>query len=180
MRRVLSTESGARRSRGVVIARRSSARTAFLSSRSADRCAREILDTVPLVMRVVRTEMRRRSGEVISVPQFRALAFVHRHPGVSLAGVAEHLGVTPPTASTIVDRLVRARLLVRTADPRERRRVALALTPSGARMFARLRGYARQRVQTRLAGMPASDLRRITYALSLLGDRFREEPAHDA
>jgi DNA-binding MarR family transcriptional regulator len=150
------------------------------SSRAAERCAREILDTVPLLMRVVRAEMRRRSGRLISVPQFRALAYVHRHPGVSLAGVAEHLGVTPPTASTIVDRLVRAGLLVRAADPRERRRVALALTPSGARLFARLRGLARQRVQARLAGMPAADLQRIARALAVLGDRFREDAASDA
>src|SRR5213593_56534 len=96
------------------------------SSSVADRCAREILETVPLVMRVVRGEMRRQGAHLVSVPQFRALAFVERHPGASLAGVAEHLGVTAPTASTIVDRLVRRRLVGRVPDPAERRRVVLS------------------------------------------------------
>jgi DNA-binding MarR family transcriptional regulator len=162
---------------GLMAPRRSHARSG--ASNAAERCAREILDTVPLMMRVVRAEMRRHSGKSISVPQFRTLAYVHRRPGVSLAGVAEHLGVTPPTASTIIDRLVRAGLLARAADRRERRRVTLALTPSGARLFARLRGFARQRVRARLAGMPVDDLRRIADALAVLGDQFREAAASD-
>src|SRR5207247_5743954 len=87
------------------------------SSGAADRCAREILETVPLVMRVVRSEMRRQGALVVSVPQFRALAFVERHPGVSLAGVAEHRGVTAPTAAAIVERRVRRRMVGRVAHP---------------------------------------------------------------
>src|SRR5256712_1198506 len=126
-------------------------------STAADRCAREILETVPLVMRVVRAEVRRQGAQVVSVPQFRALAFVERHPGASLAGVAEHLGVTAPTASTIVDRLVRRRLVGRVPDPAERRRVALTLTPAGGRLFARLRSKARRQVAMRLAGASAAD-----------------------
>src|SRR5881409_3039307 len=87
-----------------------------------------------MAMRVVRSEMRHQGALVVSVPQFRALAFVERHPGVSLAGVAEHLGVTAPTASTIVERLVRRRLVGRVPDPEERRRVVLSLTPAGGRL----------------------------------------------
>lgn len=148
-------------------------------SSAADRCAREILDTVPLVMRVVRAEMRRQGAHVVSVPQFRALAFVERQPGASLVAVAEHLGVTAPTASTIVDRLVRRSLLGRTPDPRERRRVVLTLTPAGARLFARLRGKARRQVAIRLAGAPAADLRRIADALTVLDRLFRAEVRAD-
>ena len=144
-------------------------------STTADRCAREILETVPLVMRVVRAEMRRQGAQVVSVPQFRALAFVERHPGASLAGVAEHLGVTAPTASTIVDRLVRRRLVGRVPDPAERRRVALTLTPAGGRLFARLRSKARRQVAMRLAGASAADLRKVAGALAVLDRLFREE-----
>ncbi len=149
------------------------ARSAFPIA--ADRCAREILDTVPLVMRVVRSEMRRQGARVVSVPQFRTLAFVWRHPGASLISVAGHLGVTAPTASMIVDRLVRDSLLARAADPLERRRVVLTLTPAGARLVSRLRGQARRQVATRLARAPAADLRRIADGLAILSRLFRED-----
>jgi len=147
----------------------------FTLPAAADRCAREILDTVPLVMRVVRSEMRRQGARVVSVPQFRTLAFVWRHPGTSLAGVAGHLGVTAPTASAIVDRLVRRGLLARAADARERRRVVLTLTPAGTRLLSRLRRQARRQVAARLAGAPSADLRRITEGLAVLGRLFRPD-----
>src|SRR4030095_202159 len=74
---------------------------------TADRCARDVMEIVPVVMRVIRAEMRLRGGRCASVPQLRALGLVHRHPGASLTEVAVHLGVTPATASVLVDRLVR-------------------------------------------------------------------------
>src|SRR5439155_993746 len=86
--------------------------------------------TLSPALHVVLSEMRRQGGLVVSVPQFQALAFVERHPRVSLVGVAEDLGATAPTASTIVDRLVRRGLVVRVPDPDEGRRVVLSLTPA--------------------------------------------------
>ncbi|HSB81119.1 MAG TPA: MarR family transcriptional regulator, partial [Candidatus Methylomirabilis sp.] len=90
-------------------------------------CARTVMETVPLVMRFIRGEMRRQSAPLLSVPQFRALAFLHQRPGACLFAVADHLGVSRPTASTIIDRLVRRGLVARSVDPHERRRVILRL-----------------------------------------------------
>src|SRR5215510_2417726 len=102
-------------------------------------CAGEIMETVPAVMRFLRTEMRHHGTPFLSVPQFRVLVFLYRHPGASLSSVAEHLGVTCPTASVLVDRLVRRGLVDRTTYPQERRRVALTLTATGARHLQQAR-----------------------------------------
>lgn len=37
-------------------------------------CAAELLDTVPLLMRAIRTNVRSHSGPELSLPQFRTLA----------------------------------------------------------------------------------------------------------
>jgi DNA-binding MarR family transcriptional regulator len=132
------------------------------------------MDAVPLVMRFVRGEMRRRGALFVSVPQFRVLNFVNRHPKTSLTDVAAHLGVTPATASVLVDRLVRRELIGRAADPRERRRVVLTLTRLGSRRFAAARSVTRRRVARNLAGMSAAELRTISAASGLLARVFRE------
>ena len=99
---------------------------------TADQCARDVMEVVPVVMRVIRAEMRLRGGRFASVPQLRALGLAHRRPGASLTDVAVHLGVTPATASVLVDRLVRRGLLHRDSHPHERRRISLSLTRAGS------------------------------------------------
>src|SRR5262245_18273975 len=113
---------------------------------TARRCARGVMESVPVVMRVIRAEMRSRGGRFASVPQLRALGLVHRRPGASLTDVATHLGVTPATASVLVDRLVRRGLLHRDAHPRERRRISLSLTRDGTRHLRAARAETRRRL----------------------------------
>jgi MarR family len=79
-----------------------------------DGCGREVMETVPSVMRFICMEMRSRRAPMFSVPQFRVLTFLNCRPGAPLSSVAAHLGVTRSTASAMVDRLVR-RVLVRVA-----------------------------------------------------------------
>jgi DNA-binding MarR family transcriptional regulator len=76
-------------------------------------CAREILDVKPVVMRFIRAEMRRHRAPGLSVPQFRTLVFIERSEGSSLGTVAEHLGLTPPSACKLVDGLRERRLIFR-------------------------------------------------------------------
>ena len=139
-----------------------------------DLCAREVMETVPLVMRFIRTEMRSRRAPSLSVPQFRVLTFLSHRPGAPLSSVAEHLGVARSTASAMVDRLVRRELVSRTTHPEERRSVVLTLTPAGAQHLQHARGAASARMAKVLAGLPAADLIQVTQGLTLLGSVFKE------
>src|SRR5690349_17862335 len=98
---------------------------------SAEEAASILADTVPLVMRSIRADMRRHSGDDLTVPQFRTLMFVRRHSGASLSEVAEHIGLTLPSISKMIDRLEARDLLARLAAPNDRRRICLELTPLG-------------------------------------------------
>jgi DNA-binding MarR family transcriptional regulator len=140
---------------------------------TAETCARTVMETVPMVMRSIRREMRRHGTSVLSVPQLRALAFLHRNPGACLFNVADHLGVTRPTASVIIDRLVRRGLLLRAEDPRERRKIAITLTPRGRRLLEQARSATRSWMAGVLAPLPPATLRWIEAGASLLGQAFK-------
>src|SRR5258708_38822922 len=79
---------------------------------SDDACARDLLDTVPLVMRIIREQMRRhRSG--LTVVQFRALCFVSMTADSSLSAVADFIGLSLPALSRLVDGPVEKRPMKR-------------------------------------------------------------------
>ena len=110
---------------------------------ATEACAAEILDVVPAVMRFIRTEMRSHRAPGLSIPQFRTLMYVRRNRQVSLTGVAEHLGLTPASTSTLVDGLSRRGLLLRVASESDRRRVCLSLTASGQTAMESIRRETR-------------------------------------
>ena len=135
--------------------------------------ARELVDVVPVVMRAIRTNMRRHTP-VGSLAQFRALGYLQRHPGASLGALAEHLGVTDATASVLVQRLVRDGLVRRADRPAERRSVAITLTPRGTHLLQRARDATRAKVAAELDTLPARDLAALGDALEILGRTFEE------
>jgi DNA-binding MarR family transcriptional regulator len=98
---------------------------------SPEECARELLDVVPMVMRSIRTEMRLHRISGLSVPQFRAMLYLRRHPETSLIDVANHLGLTPPACSKLMDGLVARYLVVRQNSSHDRRRISLHLSAKG-------------------------------------------------
>lgn len=137
-------------------------------------CARAVMETVPLVTRFIRAEMRARWAPSLSVPQFHVLALLSREPGSSLSNVADQLGVTRSTASVIVDRLVRRKLVRRTAHPQERRCVVLSLTATGTQHFVQARDAACAQMASVLGELSAADLCHITDGLTMLGSAFKD------
>jgi len=138
----------------------------------ADQCAQAVLETLPQIMRAIHEEMRRNGGPLLSPPQLRTLAYLHRSPGSCLFQVAEHLGVTQPTASVIVERLVRRGLATRIANPQERRRIVLELTPTGIWHLRRARHATQTWLAARLSRLSPGTLRRIKHGMTLLGEPF--------
>ena len=138
-----------------------------------DHAAGAVMDVVPIVMRFIRTEMRRHGAPALSVPQFRALNFLSHEPGASLSAVAEHLGVTLGTASSTAERLVQQGMIARAAHPTERRRITLTLTPAGDQLLQNARRATRDRVAAVLGEISEDELQRVADGLDLLGRAFR-------
>ena len=140
--------------------------------RSPEACAQVVLDTVPLVMRSVRAQMRHHRGLDLSVPQFRALGFVRRQPGTSLSEVAQHVGTSLPSASKLVGGLVSRSLVSRTPSETDRRRLVLVLTPKGVALLESARRGAQTHLARRLAGLSRDERAGVARALLALAALF--------
>lgn len=147
----------------------------------SEACAAAIMETVPLVMRTVRAEMRSRRPSDLSVPQFRALGYVRRHPDTSLSDVAEHLGLTLSSMSTLIDNLVIRELIDRGINPDNRRRATLNLTPLGRSTLETAHAHTQARLVELLAPLSATDRAVIAQAMQILRPVFAagEAPEHD-
>ena len=143
------------------------ARTPKASS-TLDATAQVVLDTIPALMGRLREESRRYRPRSLTVPQMRAMGFIRRNPGTSLSAVAEHLGVTPPTASALVDRLVRLDLVRRKADPAERRRALLTISPEGRALWSWTTAKIRETLRAELRSLDRKDLDEVRRALGTL------------
>ena len=109
--------------------------------------------------------------------QFRTMAFLYRRSGCSLRALAVHLGVTPPTCSALVDRLVHRGVVSRTPSEASRREIALRLTRRGRAQFEIAKEAARRRTAGVLAVLPDAALRRLTHSLDDLAAAFTETEA---
>ena len=142
---------------------------------TVETCAREILDTVPLIMRTIRGEIRRHRSSDLTVPQLRSLAYLNRCPGSGLAGLAEHLGLTPPSTCTLVDGLVARSLVVRQTAPDDRRRIALTLSDQGRSLLMLAQSGAHASLSNMLARLTDEECRQVVEALNILRPIFNPE-----
>ena len=137
-----------------------------------DDCARQLLDTTPQIMRFIRAEMRSHRGHDLSVPQFRTLTFINRNPEVSLSNLADHLGLTLPSTSKLVDGLVNQKIITRHESKEDRRRLTLALTKNGEEILRTARGATQNHLKDVLHDLSVDELLMIIRAMNLLQPLF--------
>lgn len=130
--------------------------------------AKQVVESVPTIMRLIRSGVRK--GGSISLPQLRVLSFISRNPGAGVSDVAAHLDVTNPTASVLVDRLVKKNLVVRKEDPSERRRALLTITDSGSEVLEDARNKAQFMVAQVLKTQTPEQLAKINEGLAILAE----------
>ena len=138
----------------------------------SEACAREMLDAVPLIMRAIRAEMRSHRESGLSVPQFRAMLFIHRNQGVSLSKLADHLGLTAPTTSKMIDGLVVRHLVYRNEVKENRRQIQLNLSEPGEAVLNSAQEQTRNRLARMFNGLSTQDQRLITTAMIKLKELF--------
>jgi len=139
---------------------------------SAGECAQGVLETVPAVMRYIRAQMRSHRGPGLSVPQLRSLLFVNRNQGAALGSLAEHLGLTPPSASKLVEELVSRRLLERRPSSFDRRKLSMEISPAGKRLLEAVLRETHGKLSAALAGLSPEDLQSVNLGLEALRGCF--------
>jgi MarR family transcriptional regulator for hemolysin len=109
----------------------------------------------------------------LTMPQFRVLGYLRRNPKASLNDVAEHLGMTAPSASKLVQKLVAEKIVARRAGS-DRRRVSLSLTQTGISALAAAREETRENMAGSLGSLSSQDLSTLSAALLVLGKAFSQ------
>lgn len=134
-------------------------------------CSAQLIEITPVIMRRIRSEMRRRTIPGLSVPQFRALNYLQGHPRSSLSDVAAHLGITLPSTSKLVQNLVTQKVVLRRSAT-DRRRVCLSLTQQGISALNIARLETRQQLEESLKSLTQEELVTVSAALRILNKVF--------
>jgi DNA-binding MarR family transcriptional regulator len=120
----------------------------------------------------------RRLGRVLeeedcTVEQWRALVLLADGVSHSMSEVAEFALLPAPTLTRLIDRMVADNLAYRTADPEDRRRVLVHITPRGRALQKRLAQRIEESQTAILAEADPDDVARLAALLSDLANRLR-------
>lgn len=113
----------------------------------------------------------------LTMPQFKVLLLLNSLETASMSQLAASLGVTLPTVTGIVDRLVERGLLVREESPHDRRVVVCRLTARGQQMAGRMQAANRSRMAQMVSTLDSAQLRTVIAAFDLLLTAARDEEA---
>lgn len=130
-------------------------------------------ETVADQLRRINRELRASSQEdwtslSLTRAQLKILVLLRQDGATTVGHLASHLGVTLPSVTATVDRLVQQGLVSREDDPTDRRRVINRLTPTGTVLIDRLQEGRRTRLVRALQQLPPADLATVGQALDIL------------
>ena len=111
----------------------------------------------------------------LTMPQLKMLLVVEWLGPVPMSQLAGQLGVSLPTATGLVDRLVEARLARRESDTRDRRVVRACSTETGRALVVRLRSAGSERLGRVLEHLSAEDLHRCAAVLEAISGAAETE-----
>ena len=104
----------------------------------------------------------------VTMAQMRVLMLLSAVGEARMSDLAHQLGIAPSTLSSLVDRLVEARLANRREDARDRRTVLVSLAPAGARMLDQFNELGADALRALLGQLNDEDLTTVNQAIELL------------
>lgn len=126
-----------------------------------------LLATTNLVEARVRSRLQERFE--MTLPRFDLMAQLERVPtGLRMSELSERMMVTGGNVTGVTDALERERLVVREADPQDRRALRVRLTPAGRRAFRAMAEEHERWIIDMFGGLPSRDLAQLNELLGRL------------
>ncbi len=104
----------------------------------------------------------------LTMAQLKTLFTLEYAGAATIGQTAERLGISLPTASHLIDRLVHGGFVVRAEDPNDRRRTVATATPKGSELTRQLRQGGRDSLFNWLSAMDDESLSALATGISRL------------
>jgi DNA-binding MarR family transcriptional regulator len=104
----------------------------------------------------------------VTVAQLRVILVLHTEGPSRMSSIASAIGVALSTATGIVDHLVRKGLVLRDADPQDRRLVICKLSPKGQELANRLWTWGQSQIEKLLESLTAEQLQKAAEVTEFL------------
>ena len=101
----------------------------------------------------------------VSMGQLHVLWLLEHHGPTTMTRLAEHVGVSLPAATGLIDRMEERALIERVGDPNDRRRVLVKPGPAGRLALEQTEGLRRDRLRGILRRLDERQLRRVGLAV---------------
>ncbi len=131
---------------------------------------------------LVQAELRRRlrAGFDTTLPRFDLMAQLERHPeGLKMTELSRRLMVTGGNVTGLTDQLEKEGLVVRDADPDDRRSTTVRLTREGRALFDRMAAAHEQWVVELFGGLGLDEKTRMHQRLGKLKQHLLDNPKAD-
>jgi DNA-binding MarR family transcriptional regulator len=106
----------------------------------------------------------------LTIVQLKSLFFIDFEGNTNFKNLAVALGVTPPSVTSIVDRLVDQGLVSREENPENRRMQVLKTTDKGKALLAKLTESRRSRISSLLSNLSLQDLASLARILAAMSE----------
>jgi DNA-binding MarR family transcriptional regulator len=107
----------------------------------------------------------------LTIPEWRVIAVLARHPGLSAAEVAAHTRMDAVAVSRAVTRLLRASRIRRSIAAEDRRRSVLRLSAAGEAVYREIAPVALRYERSLLEGLAAAEISALDSILGKLTAR---------
>lgn len=135
----------------------------------------EILDLIFSISRVMKYEMKFRSPAAdLSLLQIQTLMFIEKHSEVQMKDLAGNFTITLPTATNLVDNLVKSKLILRVRSTQDRRVVSVILTKKGERLLTKVVQERNKKMHTMLSYLPQKERVNLLEILKSLKKNMEE------
>ena len=103
-----------------------------------------------------------------TIAQLRILLLLHIQSAARMSSIATELGIALPTATGIVDNLVKKELVIRDTDPQDRRVVICKLSPTGQLFVNKIWVSGQSQMERLLDGLTLDQLEKAAEVADIL------------
>ena len=111
----------------------------------------------------------------LSLLQLQALIFLHKTTNAQMRDIAEHFKIEMPTATDLIAKLVKNKLVQRKVDEKDRRLVRISLTPQGQLLLTDAMRQRNKKLARILSYLSTHEKEQLLAILSLLIAKMEEE-----